>query len=299
MAVYRMYTSSVTFIQLLISLQLEGLFTVLVAIIFLAVFPKEPGHPISFVGLNIFNERETQIIVQRVLRDDPTKEKKTVNITKAEILAALGNWKVYPHLLCTLTALATNTTFSQYAPTLVSSFGFAKLRSNALVSVGSWIQVVLSVLVGYISDRTSQRGLLMLIPLIFYWGFSIGDRVLVESKDHGARYAMLVLTMSVVFIWHPINGSWLALNARSSGERSILMAMFIMAANASGIIGGQLFQAKDKPLYKTGWTVIVALASVGVVLCIFANLQYRVLNRGMDKEEENGEREPGQKRYAV
>lgn len=77
----------------------------------------------------------------------------------------------------------------------------------------------------------------------------------------------------------PINGSWLALNARSAGERSITMAMFIMAANTSGIIGGQLFQAKDAPRYHVGWTAILGLISGGVLFGLLANVQYRLLNR--------------------
>lgn len=57
------------------------------------------------------------------------------------------------------------------------------------------------------------------------------------------------------------------------------MAMLIMSANAAGIMGSQLFRASDKPHYHTGWTVIVCLLSVAVAACIFANVQYRVLNR--------------------
>jgi hypothetical protein len=57
------------------------------------------------------------------------------------------------------------------------------------------------------------------------------------------------------------------------------MAVFIMAANASGIIGSQLFQQEDGPLYRTGWTVIVGLASFAVVASVVANAQYRWLNR--------------------
>ncbi len=71
----------------------------------------------------------------------------------------------------------------------------------------------------------------------------------------------------------------MALNARSAGERSITMAIFIMSANCSGIIGSQLFQAKDKPLYRTGWTVIVSIISVALFFTILANFQYWYLNR--------------------
>lgn len=57
------------------------------------------------------------------------------------------------------------------------------------------------------------------------------------------------------------------------------MAVFIMGANISGIIGSQLFQAEDAPLYRTGWTVSVVLVSTGFLLAGLANLQYWLLNR--------------------
>jgi hypothetical protein len=76
----------------------------------------------------------------------------------------------------------------------------------------------------------------------------------------------------------------MALNARSAGERSITLAIFIMSANTSGIIGSQLFQAKDGPLYPVGWTAIVALVSVGLVAAAVANVQYRVLNRKLRRK---------------
>jgi len=66
------------------------------------------------------------------------------------------------------------------------------------------------------------------------------------------------------------------------------MALFVMAANCGGIIGGQLFQAGDAPHYKTGWTAIVCLLSVAIAASIFANVQYRVSNRKLARAEEMG-----------
>lgn len=77
----------------------------------------------------------------------------------------------------------------------------------------------------------------------------------------------------------PVNGSWMALDARTAGERSITLAIFIMSANSAGIVGSQLFQASDAPVYRVGWTTIVALASVALFSSVFASAQYWVLNR--------------------
>ena len=74
------------------------------------------------------------------------------------------------------------------------------------------------------------------------------------------------------------------MNARSAGERSITLAIFIMSANTSGIIGSQLFQAKDGPLYPVGWSAIVGLASTALFMTVVANAQYRLLNRRLKRK---------------
>lgn len=71
----------------------------------------------------------------------------------------------------------------------------------------------------------------------------------------------------------------MALNAQTAGERSVTMAIFIMAANTSGIIGSQLFQQNDGPLYPIGWTAILALVSLSLACSVVANVQYYILNR--------------------
>lgn len=57
------------------------------------------------------------------------------------------------------------------------------------------------------------------------------------------------------------------------------MAILIMSANASGIVGSQLFQAGDAPKYQTGWSAILGLVAVAVVCSAIANVQYWLLNR--------------------
>ncbi|KGY15627.1 hypothetical protein PABG_11280 [Paracoccidioides brasiliensis Pb03] len=68
------------------------------------------------------------------------------------------------------------------------------------------------------------------------------------------RFAMLTLSIAFYAVHHPINGSWLAVDSRSAEERSITMAMFNMAANATGIAGSQIFRQKDRSLYVIGCT---------------------------------------------
>ncbi|KAK3330042.1 alternative sulfate transporter [Apodospora peruviana] len=265
---------------------LEGLFTILVGVLFISLFPKAPGNPVSMFGFRYFTERESQILERRVLLDDNTKQHTHQHVTRAELKAVLTNWRLIPHILLTICALAPSSTLFAYAPSLVISFGYERLKSNAMISIGAWILLVTNVSWGVIADRIGFRGPMVALGLFIYWGFVLGNRILITSTNSTARFAMLTLSIAFSSNWHPINGSWMALNAKTAGERSITMAIFIMAANTSGIVGSQLFQAKDAPLYQTGWTVIISLASVGVVASIFANLQYYLLNRKLELKED-------------
>jgi hypothetical protein len=69
------------------------------------------------------------------------------------------------------------------------------------------------------------------------------------------------------------------------------MAMFIMSANCSGIVGSQLFQAKDSPLYRTGWTVTVCLVSAGVLFATFNVVQYWASNKQIETANERSNTE--------
>ncbi|KAG4259423.1 hypothetical protein FPRO04_03515 [Fusarium proliferatum] len=257
---------------------LEGIFTIFVGILFILFFPDSPFNPVSLFKFGVFTEREKEILAKRILKDDPSKIHAKPNVTKEEFRSVMTNWRLIPHVLLTISALAPATTMGSYSPSLVKSFGYERLKSNALVSIGSWALVVTNLLWGYLGDKLQMRGPLVALGIFMFWAFTIADRVMVFSPDGHTRFALLTLTHAFGWQWHPLNGSWMALNAGSAGERSITMAILIMSANTSGIIGSQLFQEHDAPLYKTGWTAIMALASVGLVMAVIANLQYFFLN---------------------
>lgn len=117
-----------------------------------------------------------------------------------------------------------------------------------------------------------------------WWLFLVVSRILVFDKDGHTRFAVLMVAYAFSQVWHPVNGSWMALNARSTGERSITMAILIMSANAAGIMGSQFFQASDAPNYENGFTIIVSLVSLSLFSMVWANVQYMVINRRLKKE---------------
>lgn len=60
------------------------------------------------------------------------------------------NWRLIPHVILTIAGLAPASTMGSYSPTLVRSFGYERLASNALVSIGGWVLIINNLLWGYL-----------------------------------------------------------------------------------------------------------------------------------------------------
>ena len=156
---------------------LMGLFTILGGFIFGFFLPDSFKNPSStfLPRVSIFTERELHILQTRVLLDDPMKGKKKRHIglsafTKAvshlhstveplydsaalTIPGKFSNWRMYIHVLITLSNNGPQRAFDTYAPSIVRGFGFGALRSNALASVGLFLQIPVSFTFSYISDH--------------------------------------------------------------------------------------------------------------------------------------------------
>jgi len=130
---------------------LEGLLTLVAGVVFVVLFPGTPSNPVSLTGVRWFTAREQLILRERVFRDDPTKRAAKKRIPVREVLRALASVKLWPHALLTVVALAPSTALWSYAPTIVTSFGYDRLASNALTSIGQWISVLLVLALGFVA----------------------------------------------------------------------------------------------------------------------------------------------------
>jgi hypothetical protein len=146
--------------------------TILVAIAFVAFFPRSTERPISLLGVRYFSENEAKILTARVLRDDPSKIHKHVNVTKEEFKATVRshlehysieyviltciifkftNWRLISHIVTTICAFSSTSPLNAYGPSIIASYGYGKLTANAMSSIGYWILIFTTVAWGVIS----------------------------------------------------------------------------------------------------------------------------------------------------
>ncbi|KAH7021369.1 alternative sulfate transporter [Microdochium trichocladiopsis] len=219
----------------------------------------------------IFTEREVYILRTRVHLDDPDKEGVKEHIPRSAFVQALKNWRLWIHVLITFGNNGPFRGFDTYAPTIIKSFGFEGLQSNALAAVGLFLQIPVSYLFSWVSDRFDKRGETVTAALSLHMLGYILNRIFTElpSRLRGVKYFGVVWTQTFANMPHPLNIAWMSLACRNPEERSLAMAMIIMSANTAAIYGAQLFQEDDKPLYRRAFAVNIGLIAIAVALALF------------------------------
>ncbi|KAM3509552.1 hypothetical protein MY10362_000546 [Beauveria mimosiformis] len=258
---------------------LMGAFTVVCGLIFGFCLPDSFRNPRStfLPRYSWFTEREIHILQTRVLIDDPMKgQKKKKKIPLGAFKRAFLDWRIWIHFLITLCNNGPQRAFDTYAPSIVTSFGFSGLSSNALASVGLFLQVPVSFTFSWFSDKFNRRGETVMIGLFGHLLGYILNRAFTDVNSRGVRYFGVIWTQMFGTFSHPLNIAWLSLTCHDSEQRALAMAGVIMNANIAGIYGAQIFRSDDKPLYRRGFAVAIAVLSFGFVLSVTRWLDERL-----------------------
>ncbi|WWC60694.1 uncharacterized protein I303_103270 [Kwoniella dejecticola CBS 10117] len=266
----------------------EGCMALFVAVLLLLFLPASPHTPTSlFLPIRLWSPRQEEILVARMVKDDEKNKRSSHQITIKDIIGTLSNWRIWPHVLIAICLISQTGALGTYGPSLIKGFNFDTLTANALSSVSGWIGLVTTASFGFFSDRTRIRGPVVITGLTLVWAFWVAFQQKSLSTDRWLKYGLQIMVQGFSIPSHPINATWLSLNCKSPQERSIAMALFIMAANSGALVGSQLLRGDDAPLYKRGFKVCLCLVSLGLLTSIIQHVQYRLSNRRLSRRKES------------
>ncbi|CAM1501311.1 Fc.00g104730.m01.CDS01 [Cosmosporella sp. VM-42] len=265
-----------------------GTFTILSGFILGFFLPDSFKKPRStFIpAVKIFSDKELHILQTRVLLDDPMKGKKKKRIGSIAFKKAFSNWRLWCHFLITLSNNGPQRAFDTYSPSIVSGFGYPALTSNALASVGLFLQIPVSFSFSYVSDHFNKRGETVMAGLSMHLLGYVFNRIFTEINLRGVRYFGVVWTQTFGTFSHPLNIAWMSLACDDSEERALAMAMVIMGANIAGIYGAQIFRQDDKPRYRRGFSINIGVLTFGLSLVVLRYLDDRFRRRRHNPQNE-------------
>lgn len=222
---------------------LEGLITGLIGIAAAFWMPPSPTQTAGrFRGKKgWFNEREEKIMVNRVLRDDPSKGSmhNRQAVTPKLLWKALKDYDMWVLYILGLTWMIANTPATSYISLQLKSLGFSTFHTN-LLTIPAYVIFIINLLIWtWISERFNIRLLLGVGAEVWALVMLIALEVLPADASTWARWVLLIMLIGMPYV-HAIIVAITSRNSGSVRTRTVATAIYNMSVQVSNIIGNNV-----------------------------------------------------------
>ncbi|KAJ8110527.1 hypothetical protein ONZ43_g5847 [Nemania bipapillata] len=257
---------------------LEGLLTVVVAVASYWMVHDFPDDA------RFLTEDDRARVIRR-LRLDQQSSAEHEEWSIKYLYAGLRDWKMWLGMVIYMGCDMPLYAFSLFLPTIIQESGWSTsvIRTNLLSVPPYAAAAVLTVVIGFVADRTRQRGLCNIIVSVI--GI-IGFILLIASNDPAVKYAATFLGALGIYPCISNTITWMANNAEGVYKRGVVLGFVIGWGNLNGIVSSNIFF--DSPRFLQGHGVILAY----MVLFLFGgSLLMTTLLRIENKKRREGKRD--------
>lgn len=275
---------------------IEGVITCFIGILSWGLMPPGPTQTKHwFRGKNgWFTEHEEYILVNRVLRDDPSKgdmnNRQAVGV--GHLLKSCFDWEQWPLYIIGLTAYIPPAPPNTYLSYILRQLGFSVFKANLLTIPSQFLFAVQLLILTWVSEKVKERAIISSISNIWIFPWLVGLVTLPSNASPWTRYALLTGLLSYPYC-HAILVGWNAKNSNAVRTRAVSAALYNMFVQSGNIISTNIYRDDDKPLYRRGNKILLAICSFNIVLFYLVKLFYIWRNKvrerrwnAMTKEEQ-------------
>jgi hypothetical protein len=168
---------------------------------------------------------------------------------------SVKDWKTLMFSIIYMGADGSLYAFSLFLPSILQQMGYTATRANLLSVPPYAVAAVVTVAVGWIADRTQQRGYCNIVISLFgIAGFSM----LIGSGNANVQYAGTFLGAIGIYPTIANTISWAANNVEGVYKRGVTLGFVIGWGNLNGIVSSNIYRSSDKPRYYLGHGVVLA-----------------------------------------
>lgn len=261
---------------------IEGLLTLVIGVIsFFKMPPSVTQTKTWYRKKGWYTDREERILVNKILRDDPTKGDMNNRqpVSFRELIVTLLDYDLLPIYLIRILGDVGTAPTNTYLTLTLRKLGFSTFRTNILSIPFNVITIIMMLLVGWFSEKWNSRALMIattpiwilacLFPLRFWPG---------ALKDAWGTFGLLTVLLGHSPIW-ALSISWCSANSNTVRTRAVSAAVVNIFSQLGAIISANVYQDSDKPLYHRGNEVLIGLAFSTVGACVFARYYYIFRNK--------------------
>ncbi|KAK4032001.1 major facilitator superfamily domain-containing protein [Parachaetomium inaequale] len=264
----------------------EGLVTLIIG---LASFFMMPASVVQtktwFRPKGWFTDREVAVMVNRVLRDDPSKGDlhNRAPITPRRLWEVLKDYDLWPlyiiGFICYLPTGPVNT----YLTLTLRSLGFNPFNTNLLTIPPTIVHIVSMLLVTRLSEYLNERTYVAMTQAVWTVPGLLALRFWPGVINNAwGTYALIVVILSYPYTY-AIQVAWVSKNANNVGTRAVAAAIYNICVQLGSVCYSFIYQDKDKPYYRSGNTTLVALNFVSVFAYLATKAYYVWRNKQKEK----------------
>jgi len=221
----------------------EGLITGVIGIIAAFWMPPSPTQTAGLVRGKDgwFNEREEKIMVNRVLRDDPSKGgmHNRQPVTPKLLWEALKDYDMWVIYVLGLSWMIPSTPATNYISLELKSLGFSTFHTN-LLSIPAYVVFILNLLFWtWISERFNVRFMLGVVAEGWALVLLIALECLPGDASAWVRWVLVTLLIGMPYV-HAILVAITSRNAGTVRTRTVATALYNMMVQVSNIIGNNV-----------------------------------------------------------
>ncbi|KAE8824196.1 hypothetical protein HRS9139_09378 [Pyrenophora teres f. teres] len=267
---------------------LEGLLTVVIAIVSFLYLPAAPTNTTNVLWRNgWYTEREEIIMVNRILRDDPAKGLTALKepATFKDIRAAWSDSSMWGLYFIGLIAYIPASPVQGYLTLTLKRLGFSTFNSNMLTIPSAALQVVTMLALAYSSDYFNERTFHCIFGEFWIMPLLVALLKLPDGGREWGRFSLITLISGYPY-FHPLVSSWISENTFDVKKRAITAATYNVIVQVGSLISSQIYRKYDGPYYKQGNSVLVAICALSLITFL---VQRQVLIRLNKKKQEKWE----------
>ncbi|KAI0391451.1 permease of the major facilitator superfamily [Xylariaceae sp. FL0594] len=266
---------------------IEGLITGTIGLLSFVMLPPGPTQTASWSRgkEGWFTPREETIMVNRIIRDDPSKG--TMHnrepITLKLLWQSLTDVDLWPIYAIGLTFNIPTFSPQLYLTLSLRQLGFDTFQTNLLSIPHLVLRCITMLLLSTIAEVTGQ--LALTASLFQFWCLPFLIYLRVVDTTHAPKWltwAMISLLLSAPLA-HPIQVGWISRNANTVRSRAVGAALYNMFLQAGVVASSNVYRADDAPLYRRGNGVLLGIVGLNMLLYAAAKTYYVCRNRARDR----------------
>lgn len=267
---------------------IEGLITLVVGLLAFALMPSSPTSTSGWLrgSHGWFSSREETIMVNRVIREDPSKSSmhNREPLTPKLLWQSIKDFDLWPLYILGLNFQTPVLTPSNYLTLSLKGLGFGTFGTNLLVIPSKVLHVVTMLGLTYAGEVRSELtytalfGQLWALPFIIF--INVCDITTINKW-----LAWLVMTLLLCYpSAHPIQVGWNSRNSNTVRSRTVSAAIYNMSVQTSGIVAANIYRDDDAPRYERGNRVLLGILVLNIFLYLGTKVYYKKRNEYKERK---------------